>query len=334
DLREDPPGRRIDGLEGRARSRSGALPVDEHPPVEGAQGCRAGIRHPASVLVSAGGHLGKTIVYLRSDSGGAHRMRTVATYLTSRRNLAGSGLALLAAALLMIDPVGPQGILLVMGFYLAGVVAVRGTPKFHRLGFDPMHVQRCLSAEIAAVAGRVPTDIWIRIQRIELTIRAEILPRLDCLPLGAPELYLVERTASDFLPTAVETYLQLPGGYASSAGPPTRSWSTSSTCSRPRCGGSPRPSTAPTWTVCWHSTDSSRIASDGWTYQDDVGRRKTGRIEIGSNLQTPKASRSSRMKGSTKPITTSMPPMTATNACPAVANDCPSPLRSHRLGCT
>ena len=145
-------------------------------------------------------------------------MRTVATYLTSRRNLAGSGLALLAAALLMIDPVGPQGILLVMGFYLAGVVAVRGTPKFHRLGFDPMQVQRCLSAEIAAVAGRVPTDIWIRIQRIELTIRAEILPRLDCLPLGAPELYLVERTASDFLPTAVETYLQLPGGYASSAG--------------------------------------------------------------------------------------------------------------------
>ena len=145
-------------------------------------------------------------------------MRTVATYLTSRRNLAGSGLALLAAALVMIDPVGPQGILLVMGFYLAGVVAVRGTPKFPPLGFDPMHVQRCLSGEIAAVAGRVPPDIWIRIQRIELTIRAEILPRLDCLPLGAPELYLVERTASDFLPTAVETYLQLPGGYASSAG--------------------------------------------------------------------------------------------------------------------
>jgi len=58
-------------------------------------------------------------------------MRTVATYLTGRRNLAGSGLALLAAALVMIDPVGPQGILLVMGFYLAGVVAVRGTPKFH-----------------------------------------------------------------------------------------------------------------------------------------------------------------------------------------------------------
>jgi hypothetical protein len=145
-------------------------------------------------------------------------MRTVATYLTSRRNLTASGLALVAAALVIIDPVGPQGILLVIGFYLAGVVAVRATPSVHRLGFDPMQVQRSLLKEIAEVAGRVPPDIWIRIQRIELTIRAEILPRLDCLPLGAPELYLVERTASEFLPTAVETYLRLPAGYASPGG--------------------------------------------------------------------------------------------------------------------
>ncbi len=53
-------------------------------------------------------------------------------------------------------------------------------------------------------------------QRIELTIRTEILPRLDCLPLGAPELYLIERTVSDYLPTAVEAYLRLPSGYVSS----------------------------------------------------------------------------------------------------------------------
>jgi hypothetical protein len=145
-------------------------------------------------------------------------MRTVATYLTGRRNLAGSGLALLAGALVLVDPVGPQGILLVIGFYLAGALAVRGNPKVHRFGFDPMQVQRSLSEEIAAVAGRVPPAITIRIQRIELTIRSEILPRLDCLPLGAPELYLVERTARDFLPTAVETYLRLPGGYATSRG--------------------------------------------------------------------------------------------------------------------
>ena len=145
-------------------------------------------------------------------------MRTIATYLTGRRNLAGSGLALLGAALVLVDPVGPQGILLVIGFYLAGAVTVRRNPKVHRFGFDPLQVQRSLSAEIGAVAGRVPPPIMLRIQRIELTIRSEILPRLDCLPLGARELYLVERTACEFLPTAVETYLRLPRGYASSRG--------------------------------------------------------------------------------------------------------------------
>jgi hypothetical protein len=98
------------------------------------------------------------------------------------------------------------------------VVSVRGNPKVHRFGFDPLRVQRSLSEEIGAVAGRVPPAILIRIQRIELTIRTEILPRLECLPLGSPELYLVERTARDFLPTAVETYLRLPGGYASARG--------------------------------------------------------------------------------------------------------------------
>src|ERR1700694_4818735 len=72
--------------------------------------------------------------------------------------------------------------------------------------------------KVAAVSGRVPPAIMMRIQRIELTIRSEILPRLDCLPLGARELYLVVRNARDYLPTAVETYLRLPSGYASSRG--------------------------------------------------------------------------------------------------------------------
>jgi len=33
---------------------------------------------------------------------------------------------------------------------------------------------------------------------------------------GSPELYLVERTACDYLPTAVDAYLRLPTGYVSS----------------------------------------------------------------------------------------------------------------------
>src|ERR1700730_6607778 len=56
-------------------------------------------------------------------------MRTVATYLTGRRNLAGSGLALLAGALVLVDPVGLQGIVLVIGFYWPGHWRCAAIPK-------------------------------------------------------------------------------------------------------------------------------------------------------------------------------------------------------------
>jgi hypothetical protein len=142
--------------------------------------------------------------------------RGLVAYLTSRRNLAGSALALVGAGLVLADPVGIQGLLLIAGLYLAGALAVRGTAPVSRFGFDPQRVQKALTAQIGAAAGRVPPEILRRMQGIELTIRTEILPRLDCLPLGAPELYLIERTVSDYLPTAVEAYLRLPSGYVSS----------------------------------------------------------------------------------------------------------------------
>ena len=142
--------------------------------------------------------------------------RGLVSYLTSRRNLAGSALALVGAGLALADPVGAQGLLLVAGFYLAGALSVRGNPRVSRFGFEPRRVQKSLAEQIGAAAGRVPPQVLTRLQRIELTIRTEILPRLDCLPLGAPELYLVERTVSDYLPTAVEAYLRLPNGYVSS----------------------------------------------------------------------------------------------------------------------
>ncbi len=137
-------------------------------------------------------------------------------YLTSRRHLVGSALALLGLVLAIADPVGIQGFVLVPVFYLVGAVALPGRPGVSRYGFNPNHVQRALSDEISAVSGRVPPEVITRIQQIELTIRTNILPRLDCLPVGSRELYLVERTACDDLPTAVEAYLHLPEGYVSS----------------------------------------------------------------------------------------------------------------------
>ncbi|TMD22530.1 MAG: hypothetical protein E6I99_09735 [Chloroflexi bacterium] len=144
------------------------------------------------------------------------RLNRITAYLTSRRNLAGSALALVGAGLALADPVGLGGLALVIGFYLVGALAVPSTPAIRPSGYDPRKVQRALSYEINAVSGRVPPDVIVRIQRIERTIRSEILPRIACLPPGSQDLYLIQRTALDWLPTAVERYLNLPGDYVSS----------------------------------------------------------------------------------------------------------------------
>ena len=148
----------------------------------------------------------------------------ITRYLTSRRNLAGSALALVGTGLALADPVGLGGLALVVGFYIVGALAVPSRPGMRRYGFDPRQVQRAMSEEINAVSGRVPPEVITRIQRIELTIRSEILPGLDGLPPGSEELYLVERTARDWLPTAVARYLNLPADYVSSQ-PGSRGWS-------------------------------------------------------------------------------------------------------------
>jgi hypothetical protein len=160
--------------------------------------------------------VGSAIAPYRSSLPAPAPGRGLVAYLTSRRNLTGSALALVGAGLVLADPVGAQGLLLVIGLYLAGALAVRGNGRVSRFGFDPNRVQKLLSEQIAEVAARVPPEILTRMQRIELTIRTEILPHLDCLPLGAPELYLIERTVSDYLPTAINAYLRLPNGYVSS----------------------------------------------------------------------------------------------------------------------
>lgn len=160
--------------------------------------------------------MGSSIAPFRTSRPASAPGRGLVPYLTSRRNLAGSALALVGAGLIVADPVGIQGLLLVAGLYLAGALSVRGKARVSRFGFDPQRMQKALAEQIGAAAGRLPPEVLSRIQRIELTIRTEILPRLDCLPLGAPELYLVERTVTDYLPTAVEAYLRLPSGYVSS----------------------------------------------------------------------------------------------------------------------
>jgi hypothetical protein len=149
---------------------------------------------------------------LKGDAVSSNR---IAAYLRSRRNLVGCALGLVAAALTIFDPVGPAGLLLVPAFYLVGAAAMPPDRRISPYGFEPRQLEKALRDEITAVSGRVPPEVIARIQRIELLMRTEILPRIDRLPLGSKDLYVVEQTARDYLPTAVQNYLELPRGYVS-----------------------------------------------------------------------------------------------------------------------
>jgi len=55
--------------------------------------------------------------------------------------------------------------------------------------------------------------VLAKVQSIQQVILG-ILPRSGALPPGSPELFVVQRTATDYLPTALESYLNLPRAYA------------------------------------------------------------------------------------------------------------------------
>ncbi|HEV3097050.1 MAG TPA: hypothetical protein VG104_07880 [Candidatus Dormibacteraeota bacterium] len=135
-------------------------------------------------------------------------------YLYSTKNIVGSALALVGLVLFFTGIIGPLWPVIVVGLYLIGALVGPGTPSIDlRSGFDPNDVRKALDNEVRIVNGRVPADVLAKVQSIQQIILG-ILPRSGALPAGSPELFVVQRTATDYLPTSLESYLNLPRAYA------------------------------------------------------------------------------------------------------------------------
>lgn len=68
-----------------------------------------------------------------------------------------------------------------------------------------------LESELARVRSQLPADVASKLERIKATILG-ILPRAE--DLGPEELFVVRKTAVDYLPVAIHSYLRLPRAYA------------------------------------------------------------------------------------------------------------------------
>src|SRR4029077_20133778 len=135
-------------------------------------------------------------------------------YLYSTKNIVGSLLAVVGLVLFFTGVVGALWPVIVIGLYLIGALLAPGPPTVAlRGGFDPDDVRTALDHELHAVSGRVPADVLAKVQNIQQIILG-ILPRSGALPPGSPELSVVERTATNYLPTSLESYLNLPRAYA------------------------------------------------------------------------------------------------------------------------
>ena len=139
----------------------------------------------------------------------------VMRYLYSRKNIVGSVLALVGLVLAFTGITGALWPVIVVGVYLIGVML---TPGFKQVdlstGFDPNDVRQALDSQVRIITGKVPPEVMAKVLKIRQAIVA-ILPRSGSLPPGSPELFLVERTATDYLPTSLQAYLKLPRAYAS-----------------------------------------------------------------------------------------------------------------------
>jgi hypothetical protein len=80
-------------------------------------------------------------------------------------------------------------------------------------GLDVPAIGRALDATVQMTSGRLPSEIQLIVAEIRREI-IELLPRTRAFPLGSEDLYVIERTATDYLPTTLQAYLTLPDAYA------------------------------------------------------------------------------------------------------------------------
>jgi hypothetical protein len=138
-----------------------------------------------------------------------------ARYVKSRKNKAGCVLAVGGPVLILTGVVAaPVGLALTPVLYAIGALAA--PPPRRRdivAGLDTKDVRKSLDEIQEKIMARVPGRIGTKVNAISRTI-TEILPRADALGAGSPGQYVLYACATDYLPTAIQAYLDLPRQYA------------------------------------------------------------------------------------------------------------------------
>jgi len=143
----------------------------------------------------------------------------LARYLASTKNIAGAALGVAALGAQLSIGLGSLWPVAVAGCYAIGAL-VAPPEKVHLSVGGAGGEVAALRADLAALGKRVDgtrsrldDDITAAAGRI-LTLLGSVLDRAEVLATSPDQLFVVSRTIRDYLPTSLESYLNLPRTYA------------------------------------------------------------------------------------------------------------------------
>ena len=141
----------------------------------------------------------------------------VVRYLASAKNIVGCLFALVGLVLFFTGVIGDVWPLVVGALYGAGALIAPARPARTLFGgrLDPGGIRAALKDLQRDVRSRLPRDVEARVTEIVETIEG-IVPKAGSLTPGSQDVFILQRTATDYLPTAIHTYLDLPREYADS----------------------------------------------------------------------------------------------------------------------
>jgi hypothetical protein len=137
-------------------------------------------------------------------------------YVYSSKNIVGSTLGLFGLLLFFTHIVTSLfWPFVVVAMYGIGALLAPGPPKVALSGtsFDPESIRHSLQRTLSIAGGKLSPPLQSKLQDIADTIMG-ILPHYADFPPGSPDLFVVGRTATDYLPSALQSYLNLPRAYA------------------------------------------------------------------------------------------------------------------------
>ncbi|MEP7105044.1 MAG: hypothetical protein ABI838_04280 [Chloroflexota bacterium] len=135
-------------------------------------------------------------------------------YIGSPPNVVGSALALVGLVVVRFSGIGRAWPFVIAALYVIGtLLAPRPKMADSGNGFDANEIRTALAHNQRLASGRLPAPVMAKLLEIQREI-TDLIPMAAQFPAGSQDLFVIQRTATDYLPTTLQAYLALPPQYA------------------------------------------------------------------------------------------------------------------------